>query len=333
MPTAPLASAVDFAAPVSQVMHRDVLAFRAEQTVDEVLKHLRDHPFAGRIIYFYVTDAEGRLVGVTPTRRLLLSSLSRRLGDIMIRNVIRLPDSATVLDACEFFTLHRMLALPVVDADQRLVGIIDVDLYTDELTNLETYEAQENLFQLIGVHQTEAQRRSPWASFRGRFPWLLCNVGGGLLAAVLSGVYQDVLSWNHAVLALFIPVVLALAESVSIQSVSLALDTLRGRTPTWGLIAKAIRQELLTGVLLGASCAFLVATAALVWQREWGVAICLLGGIAGGVTVAALFGVALPNILRLLKRNPNLAAGPIALALADVATLLVYFNLARAVLI
>jgi magnesium transporter len=331
MPTAPFAP-VDFSVPVSQVMHRDVLAFRAEQTVGAVLTHLREQPFAGRIIYFYVADAEGRLVGVTPTRRLLLSPLDAKLGDIMIANAVALPESATVLDACEFFTLHRFLALPVVDGDKRLVGIVDVDLYTDELTNLETSEAQENLFQLIGVHLTEAQRRSPWAAFRGRFPWLLCNVGGGLLAAVLSGIYQDVLSWNHAVLALFIPVVLALAESVSIQSVSLALEALRGRTPTWGLIAKAIRQEVLTGFLLGASCAALVGAPALVWQREWGVALCLLGGICGGVAAAAVAGVALPNVLRLLRRNPNLAAGPIALAFADMATLLIYFNLGRLLL-
>jgi magnesium transporter len=333
MPTASPASGVDFAAPISQVMHRDVLSFGAEQTVRDVLKHLREQPFAGRIIYFYVTDPGGRLVGVTPTRRLLLSPEGAKLGDIMIRQVVALPDSATVLDACEFFTLHRFLAFPVVDADKRLVGIVDVDLYTDELTSLETYEAQENLFQLIGVHQTEAQRRSPWASFRGRFPWLLCNVAGGLVAAVLSGLYQNVLSWNEAVLALFIPVVLALAESVSIQSVSLALDALRGRTPTWGRIATAVRQELLTGVLLGISCALLVGAAAVVWQREWGVAVCLVGGISGGVTAAALVGVALPNVLRLLRRNPNLAAGPIALAVADMATLLIYFNLARLMLI
>ena len=128
---------------------------------------------------------------------------------------------------------------------------------------------------------------------------------------------------------MFIPVVLALAESVSIQSVSLTLQLLHGQRPTWANLIPKLRRELLTGVFLGVASGLAVALVAAVWLGQWRVVLCLCGGIAGGVTCAAVFGVAVPNLLRLLRLDPRVAAGPIALAGADLATLLIYFNLAR----
>src|SRR5262249_37305806 len=156
----------------------------------------------------------------------------------------------TVLDACEFFIQHRLLAFPVVDRERRVLGVVDVDLYTEEMTDLERREGSGDLVQLNGVPLTPAQQASPPLWLRPRFVWLLCNIAAGILAAFLSGVYQKELSWGDAVLALFIPVVLALAESVSIQSVSLALETLHGRRPTWSSLFGKLRRELLTGLLL-----------------------------------------------------------------------------------
>src|SRR5439155_6767696 len=130
-------------------------------------------------------------------------------------------------------------------------------------------------------------------------------------------------------LALFIPVVLALAESVSIQSVSLTLQTLRGQRPTWAAMLPKVGRELLTGGMLGTACGALVGLVALAWLTQIGVAVCVLGGIGGGVAAAAVLGLTVPYVLRLVRRDPGVAAGPIALAATDLVTLLVYFNLAR----
>jgi len=318
--------------PVTQHLRRDYACFLPGQTVGEALGQMRQHPPEGRIIYFYVVDEDKRLRGVVPTRRLLLNPLDKRIEDIMVKQIIAIPSTATVLEACEFFTLHRLLAFPVVNEQQHLIGVIDVELYTQELSTIETNESNETLFQLIGVHLTEAQQASSFASFLGRFPWLLCSLTGGILAAFLSGIYQDVLSWNEAALALFIPVVLALAESVSIQSVSLALDVMHAKPPTWRGLLQKLQVESLTGLFLGGASALLVGLVALLWRRDGILARCLVESIAAGVTAAAIIGMAMPYLLRLLKRNPQVAAGPIALALADMITLLVYFNLARALL-
>src|SRR5262249_5017835 len=130
-------------------------------------------------------------------------------------------------------------------------------------------------------------------------------------------------------LALFIPVVLALSESVSIQSVSLALRVLHRRRPTWGTIFGKLRAEAVIGLMLGGASALLLALVALVWLRQGDVVWCIFIGIGGGMLAAALIGVALPNLLHRLQLDPQVAAGPIALTAADMVTLLIYFNVAR----
>src|SRR5262245_4031332 len=100
--------------PVATHMRPDFARLGITETVGQALTELRRHPPEGRIIYFYVIDGDNRLQGVVPTRRLLLSPLDTPISAIMIRQVVSLPTEATVLDACEFFTLHRFLAFPVL---------------------------------------------------------------------------------------------------------------------------------------------------------------------------------------------------------------------------
>jgi magnesium transporter len=156
-------------------------------------------------------------------------------------------------------------------------------------------------------------------------------MAGGLLAALLSWVFEAELQ-RVVALALFIPVVLALAESVSTQSVSLALQVLHGKSATRLALGPQLGRELLTGLLMGGACSVLVGVVAWGWLGQPAVLWSLLGGIIGGVAGAAVLGIAVPNLLRLFALDPHIAAGPVALALSDVLTLLIYFNLAHALL-
>ena len=253
------------------------------------METLRRQPPKGRVIYFYVADGEGRLQGVVPTRRLILSPPEKPLTEIMVRQVIALPAKATVLDACEFFIQHRLLAFPVVDEKNHLLGVVDMELYTDELSNLSDANKRDDLFQLIGVQIAHGQQASPLFAFRKRFPWLGCNLAAGILAAFLSGIYQKELN-KVVALAYFIPVVLNLAESVSSQSVSLALQWLHGRAPAWKALSEKIRSEAATGFLLGLGSGIIVGIVAFAWLGEARVMLCLLGGITGGVVGAASWG-------------------------------------------
>ncbi len=315
---------------VTHHMRSDFVSLRADRTVADALATIRETPVDGRVVYFYAADEQGRLTGVVPTRRLLLSRPEVGIADIMEKKVVAIPDSATVLEACQFFALHRLLGFPVVDGEQRILGVVDVDLYTGELSNLDR-NGSDDLFQLIGVHASEAKHAEPAYAFRKRFPWLLCNIAGGIIAAWIGGFFKHELT-ILVELALFIPVVLNLAESVSTQSVSLALEALHGFQPTLRGIARRLRNELTTAFLLGIAAGVLVGLLALLGYGKPALLWVLMGGIAGGMTCSAVVGAAMPNLLRLLRFDPRVAAGPIALASADVVTILLYFNLARILL-
>jgi len=195
-------------------VHQDFVKVRAGHTVREAMAGLQAAQVPGRIVYFYAVDEADRLVGVVPTRDLLLSPPETRIEEVMLREVIALSDSATLLEACEFFTLHRLLALPVVEGQGRMLGVIDVELYTDEITYLVRREQSDDVFQLIGIRLAQVRGAPLGTAFRRRFPWLLCNIGGGLACAGLAAAFAGVLE-QAVVLALFIPVILTVAESVA----------------------------------------------------------------------------------------------------------------------
>jgi NhaA family Na+:H+ antiporter len=129
----------DLNEPVSRQMHQDFTSLRADFSIAQTLEWLRQHPPKGRIIYFYVVDADGILRGVVPARRLIVGAPDAKIGDLMVAKVIALPSRATVLEACELFILHRLLAFPVVDEAGRLVGVVDIDLYTSEFNRLDEW--------------------------------------------------------------------------------------------------------------------------------------------------------------------------------------------------
>jgi magnesium transporter len=303
--------------PAALTLHRD-------EAIGLALERARALPSTDIILYCYVVDEDGRLVGYVPIRRLLTAPVDAPVRSVMIEDVMAIPSWATVLVAAEYFVNRRLLAFPVVEKSGKLVGVVDVTAFTDETLSL-AKQSFDGIFQLLGIHATEAA--SPWSGFKDRFPWLMCNIIGGLMCAVLSSRYEHLLN-AAVVLALFIPVVLALAESVSVQSVTLTLQNMHSGPVQWRQFGRALITELMTAALLGVACGVTVGLASWAWKREPLVAAVLTVSIAASMFTACAFGIIFPTLLRLLKADPRIAAGPIVLATADLATLLFYFTIA-----
>src|SRR6266853_4340206 len=128
---------------VLAVARKDVATLREDFSVQQALEAIRQRGVGEKIVYFYAVDEEGRLKGVVPTRRLLTAPLERRLSEVMIGRVVAIPHSATVLEACEAFLLHKFLAFPVVDEERRLVGVVDVGLLSEEAFDIAEREQTE----------------------------------------------------------------------------------------------------------------------------------------------------------------------------------------------
>lgn len=317
------ASILDYVRPADLILP-------AGETIGAALERARQLPGTNVILYCYVVDEDDRLVGIVPIQRLLINPPEARIADVMIDEVVAIPAWATVLVAAEYFVNRRLLAFPVVEAGGRLVGIVDASLFTDDVLAM-ARESFDGIFQIIGVHATAG--RTPWTGFKDRFPWLLCNIAGGLLCAVLASRYESLLD-VAVVLALFIPVVLALGESVSIQSVTLTLQNLHGdRRFAWLPFLRGVLKEFLTAVLLGLGCGVLVAATAWLWKGEPLVGVALGLAITASMVTASVLGLALPTALHAAKADPKIAAGPIVLALTDLATLLFYFTVAGVLLL
>ncbi len=314
--------------PVLDHMRRDFASLGTDLTVEQALAEIRRQGIGERIVYFYVVDEERRLVGVLPVRRLLTGSLGDRLSSLMLTRLVVLPQTATVLEACELFALHRFLSLPVVDAERRLLGVVDVSLLTDEVFDLAERRHVDDVFETIGFRVSQVRGASPLRAFRVRFPWLLATIGSGLTCAFLAGAYELTIA-KSIVLAFFLTLVLALGESVSIQSMVVTVQALRSSRPTWRSFLTAIRREVLTSILLGLACGTLVALVAWAWRGSLPAALVIGGGIGLSVGAACVFGIVVPTVLHSLRLDPKIAAGPLTLAMTDIATLLFYFSLAK----
>src|SRR2546430_5256533 len=331
-----LASSIpDFDAPVVAHARKDFPLLDADMTVGEALERIRREGVGERVIYFYAIDQEKRLVGVVPTRRLLTAPLETALREVMVRRVVAVPAKATVLDACEFFVLYKFLAFPVVDEQRRVVGVIDANLFAEEILEAGDTEDQSRsreavpvgpeFFAALGFRLEQIRGASAWRAFRFRFPWLLVTVTGGTLSAILAGFFQATLA-RSLVLAFFLTMVLGLNESVSAQSMSVTIHALRSVSVTWRWLATAFRREVATAALLGIACGLIVGVIAWIWRNDLRAAFVIGGSIALSLVTSCALGLGVPSLLHRFKLDPKIASGPVTLALADFVALVIYFT-------
>ncbi len=277
-----------------------------------------------RIAYFYATTKRDQLVGVVPARRLLVSAPETLISAIMISPVITIHENATLGEALELLANRRLMAVPIVDAHNHLNGVIDLGHYTEDAIDLEQRESAETVFQLVGVH-IENYKASVWSQFRGRFPWLLCNIVSGLTAAIITGAFDNLLR-KAVALAFFFPLVLGIAESISMVAVTLGIRQIHHP-------GKGILREFKIAPFLGAAAGLLVGTAALLWLKSWAVGDILAIAILLGALIGTLLGLFLPRLVHHWNLDPTIASGPAVLALTDILTLTCYLGVAAWILL
>lgn len=317
--------------PITSIARRAVACLDGRQTVAEALASLRGRQIAERIVYFYVLDGDQRLIGVLPLRRLLSAAEDTPVTALMVRHPVTIPEHATILEAHEAFADHRFLALPVVDDRQRVVGVVDVTMFSEEDFLPDQPAQAAALFEALGFRVSQVRGASPLRAFRFRFPWLLATIASGLACAVLVSVFQQTLASSIA-LAFFLTLVLALGESVSIQSMTVSIQALQLSPPTWRWYRASLRRELATALLLGVCCAALVALVLVLWLGAGPAALIVAIAIVLSVAAACFYGLTIPALFHALRIDPKIASGPLTLAVADITSIALYFGLASRLL-
>lgn len=310
----------DFISPVQTTI-------RYNATVEEALAHIKRYRLDDKIFYFYVVDGDMKLKGVVSTRSLLLSPPDKQIHEILESKVISISADHTLREAVELLTLHRLLALPVVDEENRLLGIIDVQLYLEEAVDVaKARHSKTDLFQVLGLKLEEGKVASTWLTYRTRMPWIFCNMIGGILCAIISRIFETVLL-QVILLAMFIPLVLSLSESISMQSMTYSLQLLNQPRVSGRKGIKRILSEWKMVFFLGLTCGIIVGGLSLFWGNGMPPAVAITAGIIISVTITGTVGATVPLLLHARKLDPKVAAGPVVLMLADVITTIIYLGL------
>ena len=317
--------------PVSEYLHHDFTALPETWTCDRALEEIRRTGDDQKVTYFYIVDDNKCLRGVVPVRRFLTAPGGRTLADMAIRTLVMVKETDTMAQVARTFQSYKFLSLPVIRDDGSVVGVIDLRALAEDDLDHSNKSVVEEVFQTIGVRLEAMASGSLRAVWMTRFPWLLSTMASGFLCAWLSSRFASTLEKN-ILLSFFIALVLALGESVAIQSMTFSFQELhkppkeRKRYPL--LFARELAMAFAIGLPIG------VAVAGLAFLLEPHVASSFVVGLSImlGITGACLAGLMIPWLLKFLKVEPRIAGGPLVLALTDVSTILIYLGLATAFL-
>jgi magnesium transporter len=307
------------------IMSDQFIRLRTDQTVDECLALLqgRADESEGGISYLYVTDDAGRLVGIVSMRDLVFRGRQRTIGDIMNREVKHLSVDDDQEKIAQLFEHYHYLALPVLDREGRLVGIVSAQQVMDVMRA----EATEDMQLMVGL-SGEERALTPWQkSIKGRLPWLCINLATAFLAAAVVGIFEGTIA-KWTALAIFLPIVAGQGGNAGAQTLTVIIREMALGEMTVGDGRKALIKETILGVLNGIAIGLLVGVIGWYWKGN-----IVLGVVVGiamllNMVAAALSGVLVPYTLKALRVDPALASSIMVTTVTDVAGFFFFLGLA-----
>ena len=293
-------------------------------TVSEALQQLRRAGQAETVFYVYVVDSEHRLAGVVSLRQLVMADPESRLRDLMETEVIRVSLDEPQEDIARLITRFDFLALPVVDGQGRMMGIVTVDDIIDVIGE----EATEDILRLAGVHPDEMLDTSSRRIIRHRLPWLFVSWLGGLLASYIINAYEGTLQ-SLVVLAAFFPVIIGMGGNAATQSLAVAVRGLATGAIDPSRFLHALLREGRVGLSLGVIYGVLLGAVAFIWQGTPMLGLVVGSAICASMTVAAVLGGLLPLAFARIGVDPAVASGPFLTTAIDIIGLVMYLFAAQ----
>jgi magnesium transporter len=306
-----------------RIMNPNVFALSEELTVGEGITELQSSRDVEMVFYLYIVDARRHLVGVTSLRRLLLVSPETPLKRIMTPDVISVRVDTDQEEAARLVASYNLLAIPVVDEENKLVGVITVDDVIDVLKD----EATEDIYRLAGVTGDERVFTPPGESLTKRLPWLAVNLVTAFIAATVVSLFEHTIDQVVA-LAVFMPIVAGMGGNAGMQTLTVIVRGIALGELTWGNTRKALVKEAIVGLGNGLALGTLGAIVVFLMKGNP-----VLGGVLGlamviNMFIAATAGTLIPLGLRAMKVDPALASSVFITTFTDVAGFASFLGLA-----
>lgn len=324
---------LDLDQEVSQVLGKEYYSFSADWSVKESLEYLRKQKEEVRLRYFYVVNEANKLLGVVSSHQLAVNSDKTKISTIMAKDPLTIPLTTPLKEAVRLLKEYQLVAIPVVDNKNTLAGVIEFQVSKDRYKSEEEHSLHvkkslyNDIFQLIGVSVEEAEAKKPLLSFSKRMPWLFGNILAGLTCAAIANTFQLVLQ-TAIILAMFIPLVLTLSESISIQAMAMSINILHAKKVRFKDVLNRIAIESKTAMLLGLTAGLVVEFLAIILHTNELPFLVISVSIFTSMTLTSCLGVLLPVILHQLRLDPKIAGGPVVLMFADVVATAIYLGLA-----
>jgi magnesium transporter len=305
-----------------RIMNPKVFALSEDVTAAEAITALQGSRDVEMVFYLYVIDVRRHLVGVVSLRRLLLVPPATPLKRIMTTDLISVRADMDQEEVARQVASYNLLAIPVVDEQNKLVGVITVDDVIDVIKD----EATEDVYRLAGVAGDDRVFTPATESLRKRLPWLIINLGTAFLAASVVGVFESTIGIVTA-LAVFMPVVAGMGGNAATQTLTVIVRGIALGELTWGNTRKALFKEAAVGLGNGVACGAVGALVVWVFKGDP-----VLGGILAlamiiNMFIAATAGTLIPLSLRALKVDPALGSAVFITTLTDVFGFLSFLGL------
>jgi magnesium transporter len=310
------------------IMVPDFIALAEDVTAKDAIESLqKEHSEVEMPFYLYVVDDYGKLVGVSSLRQLVLVPPDTPLKEFMATDVFSVQTSMDQEEVAKIVARYDILAVPVVDQTNRLVGIVTVD----DVIDIFRREATEDILKMAGVGEEFVETKSVLKSTRTRLPWLFASCVGGVIAILIIGKYEGTLH-RIAALAAFIPVIMGMGGNIGTQSSTIVVRGLAtGRLhirDLWSVVFK----ELSIGFILGLVYGILIGSVAQVSYRMEVLAISVCFAVISSMSVAALIGSLVPMGFARINIDPAVATGPFVTTAIDIISVSFYFMIATALL-
>ncbi len=297
-----------------RIMNPNVFALSEDLTVGEAISALQASRDVEMVFYLYVVDGRRHLVGVTSLRRLLLVSPETPLKRIMTPDVTSVRVDTDQEEAARQVASYNLLAIPVVDEENKLVGVVTVDDVIDVIKD----EATEDIYRLAGVSGDERVFTPPMESLRLRLPWLIVNLATAFLAAAVVGLFEGTIAQVTAV-AIFMPIVAGMGGNAATQTLTVIVRGLALGELTWVNARKALVKELTVGFVNGVTTGIIAAGLAVLFKGNPMIGLLLGAAMVINLCVAAAAGTLIPLGLKALKIDPALASAVFITTFTDVA--------------
>ena len=303
------------------IMSTEFFSLREDMTAKEAIEALQGADHIEMVFYVYVTDIHNHLVGVLSLRQLLTVPPDRLLRDIVSTDVISVRVDMDQEMVAQQVAKYNILAIPVVDDHNKLLGIITVDDVIDVMRQ----EATEDIYKMAGA--SEEELLYGYKSFKIaqlRLPWLLVNLLGGVVTGYLMWLFQVTLKEVIALIS-FIPVITGMGGNVGGQSATIVVRGFATGRIDFTTLKQVFFKEMRVGVIMGIVCGFTVATIAVIWHHN--VYLGLVVGVAmvAAMTVAATMGVLAPAFFKRIGVDPAIASTPFVQTANDITGILIYF--------